>query len=63
MSKPSNDLLNADELAEILRMPRRWVLKHTASGHIPVAAKLGKMIRYRLDDVLAALKKETSMSE
>ena len=39
------------------------VMKHTASGHIPVAAKLGKMIRYRLDDVLAALKKETSMSE
>lgn len=45
-------LLEADEVAELLGVPVRWVREHTRSGSIP-HVPLGRYVRYDRGDVLA----------
>ena len=45
-------LLTADEVAELLAVPARWVREHTRGGLIP-HVRLGRYIRYRREIVLA----------
>jgi excisionase family DNA binding protein len=47
-------LLMADDLAEVLRVPKSQVYRLTRNGTIPVI-KAGRHYRYCLDDVLRAL--------
>lgn len=51
MSAPDR-LLTADEVAELLAVPERWVREHTRGGLIP-HVRLGRYRRYRRDAVLA----------
>ena len=45
-------LLTADEVAEMLSVPVRWVREHSRSGLIP-HVQLGRYVRYRGDAVVA----------
>lgn len=45
-------LLHAEEVAELLNVPSRWVRDHTRSGLIP-HIKLGRYVRYRREAVVA----------
>ena len=47
----SDRLMRADEVAELLAVPVRWVRDHTRSGLIP-SVTLGRYKRYRRDRVL-----------
>ena len=44
-------LMTAQEVAELLAVPERWVRAHTRSGKLPVV-ELGRYRRYDRDDVL-----------
>jgi excisionase family DNA binding protein len=48
----SDRLRTANEIADVLGVPESWVREHTRSGAIP-HVKLGRYVRYDLDDVLA----------
>lgn len=47
-------LLTAEEVAELLAVPERWVREHTRGGLIP-HVRLGRYVRYRREAVLAWL--------
>jgi excisionase family DNA binding protein len=51
-ARVSERLLTADEVADLLGVPTRWVREHTRSGAIP-HVQLGRYVRYDYDDVLA----------
>lgn len=46
----SDKLMTADEVAEMLSVPTRWVREHTRSGLLP-CVRLGRYVRYRGDAV------------
>jgi excisionase family DNA binding protein len=52
-------LLTADEVAELLAVPVRWVRDHTRSGLIP-CVRLGHYVRYRRDAVAAWVDEQES---
>jgi excisionase family DNA binding protein len=52
-------LLTADEVAELLNVPKRWVQETTRAGRLPVV-KLGRYRRYSRDDVLAWVDEQKS---
>lgn len=52
----SDRLLNAAEIAERLNVPRTWVLESARSGAMP-CVRLGRYVRFDLDDVEAWLAK------
>ena len=45
-------LLTADDVAEILQVPRTWVYAQSRDGDLPTV-RLGRYYRYRRPDVLA----------
>lgn len=45
-------LLTADEVAELLSVPKSWVYAETRAGRIP-HVKLGRYSRYRLEAIEA----------
>ena len=47
-----DSLLNAQEVAELLNVPVRWVRDKTREGAIP-SVPLGRYVRYELGEVLA----------
>ena len=47
-TSPSSILLNADELAQILRVPRSWVYSHL--GELPVI-RLGRYVRFNRSEI------------
>jgi excisionase family DNA binding protein len=50
--RPALDrLMTADEVADMLAVPERWIREHTRSGLIP-HVQLGRYARYRRDAVL-----------
>jgi len=52
-----DELLDRDQLAVMLNMSRKFIVKHTTSRRIPGMAKIGRMWRYRKSDILKALNK------
>lgn len=44
-------LLTAEEVAELLSVPPRWVREHTRSGKLP-HVRLGRYVRFDRADVL-----------
>ena len=52
----SDDLLTAEQLAKRLGISPRTVKGWLQAGHIPATRLTPKVIRYELDDVVAALK-------
>lgn len=51
-STVSAELLSVDEVANLLKVPRRWVYDCARRGDIP-SAKVGKYLRFRRGDVAA----------
>ena len=52
--------LTVDELAEQLKVPKSWIYgqtRQTDTGAIP-RIRVGKYLRFRLDDVMAWLEKQ-----
>jgi len=49
-------LLNPEELADRLQVPRSWVYEQSRQGNIPTH-RLGRYIRFDLTEVLASQKK------
>lgn len=47
-------LFTVEELAQVLAMPKSWVYMHAAAGTIP-HVKVGRYVRFRLDEVYAWL--------
>ncbi len=50
-------LLSAKELASALNVSRTWVYESTKAGSVPFYS-MGGVKRYRLDEVLAAMRVE-----
>jgi len=50
-----NKFLTASEVAEILNVSRRTVLRWLADGRIPAAIKLDRITRFNIDVVVDAL--------
>jgi len=50
-------LLTAEEVAELLAVPPRWVREHTRGGLIP-HVRLGRYVRYRREAVLGWLEEQ-----
>ena len=48
---PEDRLLTAEEVADLLSVPTRWVEEHTRSGLIP-CVQLGRYRRYRRESVV-----------
>lgn len=48
----STDLLNADEVAAMLNVPRSWVYAETRAGRLP-HVRLGRYYRYAEDSIRA----------
>jgi hypothetical protein len=53
-TSPTDELLDAKQLAAKLNVPKSWVAEQGRLGNIPVV-KLGRYSRYRLADVEAAI--------
>lgn len=53
-SSPNETLLNADEVAQILRVPRSWVYSHLSE--LPVI-RLGRYVRFRRSQIERFLEK------
>jgi excisionase family DNA binding protein len=51
-SRPSDPLLTADEVADLLRVTRGWVYSETRARRIP-HVRLGRYVRYRRSAVEA----------
>ena len=49
-------LLTPEELADRLQVPRSWVYEQSRQGNIPTH-RLGRYIRFNLDEVLASQKR------
>ena len=58
-TEESKRLLTAKELAQILGVSQRTVLSYRLYGRIPGIQLSGTTIRFDLDEVLAALKRES----
>jgi len=54
-------LLDAEELAERLNVPVSWVYEQSRQGNIPTH-RLGRYIRFDLQEVLASQKKDHQTS-
>ena len=52
-------LLNAKELARHLNVPESWVRSEARAGHIP-SVPVGRYVRFRLEDVEAALARKAA---
>jgi excisionase family DNA binding protein len=50
-------LLTPEELAERLKVPLSWVYENSRTGKIP-SVKLGRYVRFKLNDVLKSQRKE-----
>jgi excisionase family DNA binding protein len=50
-------LLTPDELAERLKVPVSWVYEQSRVGKIPTI-RIGKYVRFRLNEVLKSQRKE-----
>ncbi len=50
-------LLTPEELADRLQVPRSWVYEQSRMGNIPTH-RLGRYIRFHLNEVLASQKKD-----
>ncbi len=50
-------LLTPEELADRLQVPRSWVYEQSRQGNIPTH-RLGRYIRFDLNEVLASQKKD-----
>jgi excisionase family DNA binding protein len=50
-------LLDPDELAERLKVPVSWVYEQSRRGQIPTI-RIGRYVRFRLNDVLKSQRKE-----
>jgi excisionase family DNA binding protein len=50
-------LLDPEELAERLKVPVSWVYEQSRRGRIPTI-KLGRYVRFKLNDVLKSQRKE-----
>jgi len=55
--KGQSNLLTSEELADRLRVPLSWVYEQSRQGNIPTH-RLGRYIRFDLQEVLASQKKE-----
>ncbi|MFC1584630.1 helix-turn-helix transcriptional regulator [Fibrobacterota bacterium] len=53
----NQEYLNAHELAHKLNMSLKWVVKHTQTRRIPGQIKVGRLWRYRKQDIEKALLK------
>lgn len=53
------DLLTAEELGARLRVAPGTILGWARSGHIPAVRMSPKVVRFRLDEVVAALQRRT----
>lgn len=51
MSETVKEYLTAKELAEMLNMSLKFIIKHTQSGRIPGKTKIGRLWRYRKSDI------------
>ena len=49
------ELLTPEELADALKVPLSWVYENSRQGNIPTV-KVGKYIRFELDEVILKLK-------
>jgi excisionase family DNA binding protein len=59
MSAAVDRLLTAQEVAEMLSVPTRWVREHSRSGLIP-HVQLGRYVRYRREAVLDWISEQES---
>lgn len=48
---PSSEYLTPQELAAMLNMSLKWVVKHTQLHRIPGQTKMGRLWRYRRTEV------------
>jgi excisionase family DNA binding protein len=55
--KADSELLSPDELAERLKVPVSWVYEASRQNRIPTV-RLGRYVRFRLNDVLKSQRKE-----
>ena len=53
-------LLNVDELAERLNVPKGWIYERTSRGDIPFI-KVGKYVRFEWNAILDWLKDEPDL--
>lgn len=60
--KAIRPLLDVQKLASALGVPRSWVYSRTRIGGLPTI-RVGKYVRFRLDDVLAHLDQESADGE
>ena len=61
----NQNFLTIDEMAETLKVPKSWLYSRTrekGSGTIP-RIKVGKYIRFRLDDVMNWIEKNQAERE
>jgi excisionase family DNA binding protein len=56
-AKAETELLEPEELAERLKVPLSWVYEASRTGKIPTV-RIGKYVRFRLNDVLKSQRKE-----
>lgn len=52
-------LVNVQEIAEVLGVPRSWVYRKTRTGDIP-CIHVGKYLKFDANDVVAFLKEESN---
>jgi excisionase family DNA binding protein len=45
-----SELLSPKQVAKLLQMSERWVRQQASQGHMP-CVRLGKMLRFRPDDL------------
>lgn len=50
-SVPPAELLDVQDVARMLNVPRRWVYERAARGELP-SGRFGKYLRFRHSDVL-----------
>ncbi len=55
-------LLNVDELAERLNVPKGWIYERTSRGDIPFI-KVGKYVRFEWGTILDWLKDEQDLGQ
>lgn len=56
-----DDILTAEEAARLLRVSTKTLLRHAREGVIP-GVKVGRMWRFRRDDLIALLSPEVASS-
>lgn len=63
LKKPARGLCSANKVAEILSIHSRTVHYWADAGKIPVAIRACGIIRFNLDDVMAALESATAVAQ